>query len=83
MLHLHPHLVDMASVSADPAAVLPPYDVLPVKAERTPASGCRPRPSTPRPRRGASCSTPSPPAMAPAIATELELPLAATIPAGA
>lgn len=40
MLHLHPRLVDMDAVSDDPPAVLPKYDVLPVRPELTPESGC-------------------------------------------
>jgi creatinine amidohydrolase len=40
MLHLYPHMVDMSRVEDLPPAVLPNYDVLPVKPELTPASGC-------------------------------------------
>lgn len=40
MLLLHPELVDMSRVSDDPPAVLPNYDVLPIKPELTPPSGC-------------------------------------------
>ncbi|WP_372698403.1 creatininase [Arthrobacter sp. JSM 101049] len=83
MLHLHPHLVDMASVSADPAAVLPPYDVLPVRADRTPASGCLSPAVDATAEKGRILLDAVATAMAPAIAAELELPLAATIPAGA
>ncbi|SDN40695.1 creatinine amidohydrolase [Actinomyces ruminicola] len=40
MLLLHPDLVDMERVSDDPPAVLPNYDILPIKPELTPPSGC-------------------------------------------
>lgn len=40
MLHLHPELVDMEAVVDAPGAVMPNYDVLPVRPELTPASGC-------------------------------------------
>lgn len=40
MLLLHPELVDMDRVSDDPPAVLPNYDVLPIRPELTPPSGC-------------------------------------------
>ena len=40
MLHLHPQLVDMRRIMDLPPAELPPYDLLPVRAELTPASGC-------------------------------------------
>lgn len=40
MLHLHPDLVDMDAVMKEPAAAMPNYDVLPVRPELTPASGC-------------------------------------------
>ncbi|MDO5081223.1 creatininase [Buchananella hordeovulneris] len=39
LLHL-PDLVDMEAVMDLPPAEIPPYDVLPAIAERTPASGC-------------------------------------------
>ena len=39
MLHLHPELVRLERVMDLPAAQLPRYDVLPVRAELTPASG--------------------------------------------
>ncbi|WP_433876115.1 creatininase [Sinomonas atrocyanea] len=40
MLHLYPHLVQLDRVMDLPAAQLPRYDVLPVRPELTPASGC-------------------------------------------
>ena len=40
MLHLHPHLVRMDRTMDLPPAQLPRYDVLPVREELTPASGC-------------------------------------------
>lgn len=40
MLHLHPELVRLDKVMDLPAALLPRYDVLPVRPELTPASGC-------------------------------------------
>ena len=40
MLHLHPERVRMDKVVDAPPAVLPNYDVLPVRPELTPASGC-------------------------------------------
>ena len=40
MLHLFPEQVDMSKVDDRPPAVLPAYDVLPVRPELTPASGC-------------------------------------------
>lgn len=40
MLHLHPELVHLDRVLDLPPAQLPRYDVLPVRAELTPASGC-------------------------------------------
>lgn len=40
MLHLHPHLVDMAKVADHPPATFPPYDLFPVDPALTPASGC-------------------------------------------
>lgn len=40
MLHLFPDQVDMTKVDDAPPAVLPNYDVLPVRPELTPASGC-------------------------------------------
>jgi creatinine amidohydrolase len=40
MLHLHPSLVGLDRVMDLPAAELPRYDVLPVRPELTPASGC-------------------------------------------
>ncbi|BCT75055.1 creatininase [Sinomonas cyclohexanicum] len=40
MLHLHPELVRLDRVMDLPAAQLPRYDVLPVRAELTPESGC-------------------------------------------
>lgn len=40
MLHLHPELVRLERVMDAPAAQLPRYDMLPVRAELTPESGC-------------------------------------------
>jgi creatinine amidohydrolase len=40
MLHLHPGLVDLSRVMDLPPADLPRYDLLPVRSELTPASGC-------------------------------------------
>lgn len=40
MLHLFPDRVDMTKVDDVPPAELPNYDVLPVRPELTPASGC-------------------------------------------
>jgi creatinine amidohydrolase len=40
MLHLHPELVDLGRVMDLPPASLPRYDLLPVREELTPASGC-------------------------------------------
>jgi creatinine amidohydrolase len=40
MLHLFPEKVDMAQVVDAPPAVMPNYDVLPVRPELTPESGC-------------------------------------------
>lgn len=40
MLHLYPEKVEMDKVEDLPPAVLPNYDVLPVRPELTPASGC-------------------------------------------
>jgi len=40
MLHLHPEFVRLDRVMDLPAAQLPRYDVLPVRAELTPESGC-------------------------------------------
>lgn len=40
MLHLHPERVQLDRVMDLPAARLPKYDVLPVRAELTPESGC-------------------------------------------
>ncbi|MDQ4490926.1 creatininase [Sinomonas sp. ASV486] len=40
MLHLHPELVRLDKVMDLPPALLPRYDVLPVRPELTPASGC-------------------------------------------
>lgn len=40
MLHLHPELVRLDRVMDLPPAQLPRYDVLPVRPELTPASGC-------------------------------------------
>lgn len=40
MLHLHPQLVDMGAVRDEEPAIMPNYDVLPVRPELTPASGC-------------------------------------------
>jgi creatinine amidohydrolase len=40
MLHLYPEKVEMEQVEDAPPAVLPNYDVLPVRPELTPASGC-------------------------------------------
>lgn len=40
MLHLFPEQVDMTKVEDSPPAELPNYDVLPVRPELTPASGC-------------------------------------------
>ncbi|WP_369046645.1 creatininase [Sinomonas sp. P10A9] len=40
MLHLHPELVRLDKVMDLPPALLPRYDVLPVRRELTPASGC-------------------------------------------
>lgn len=40
MLHLHPDLVDMSAVRDEAAAAMPNYDVLPVRPELTPPSGC-------------------------------------------
>lgn len=40
MLHLHPELVDLSRVMDLPPADLPRYDLLPVRSELTPASGC-------------------------------------------
>lgn len=40
MLHLFPEKVDMAKVVDAPPAVMPNYDVLPVRPELTPESGC-------------------------------------------
>lgn len=40
MLYLFPEYVDMARVDGSAAAVMPNYDVFPVKPELTPASGC-------------------------------------------
>ncbi|WP_166969403.1 creatininase [Brevibacterium atlanticum] len=40
MLHLHPEQVDMTKVVDAPPAELPNYDVLPVRPELTPDSGC-------------------------------------------
>ena len=40
MLHLFPEQVDMTKVVDSPPAELPNYDVLPVRPELTPASGC-------------------------------------------
>ncbi|NDV13390.1 creatininase [Crenobacter caeni] len=40
MLHLYPELVDMSRVQDLDPAVLPNYDVYPVKPELTPPSGC-------------------------------------------
>ena len=40
MLHLYPELVRLDQVMDLPAAQLPRYDVLPVRPELTPASGC-------------------------------------------
>lgn len=40
MLHLHPHLVRMDRAMDLPPAQLPRYDVLPVREELTPPSGC-------------------------------------------
>lgn len=40
MLHLYPGMVDMDRVDDIPPATLPNYDVLPVRPELTPDSGC-------------------------------------------
>ena len=40
MLLLHPEMVHMDRVSDAPPTVLPNYDILPIRAELTPASGC-------------------------------------------
>ncbi|SDI04976.1 creatinine amidohydrolase [Arthrobacter subterraneus] len=40
MLHLYPERVDMEQVEDFPPAVLPNYDLLPVRPELTPGSGC-------------------------------------------
>lgn len=40
MLLLHPEMVDMSKVMDLPPAVLPNYDILPIKPELTPESGC-------------------------------------------
>lgn len=40
MLHLHPELVALGRVMDLPPAELPRYDLLPVRPELTPASGC-------------------------------------------
>lgn len=40
MLLLHPEMVHMDRVSDDPPAVMPNYDVLPIRPELTPPSGC-------------------------------------------
>lgn len=40
MLHLHPERVQLERVMDLPPAQLPKYDILPVRAELTPASGC-------------------------------------------
>lgn len=40
MLHLYPHQVDITKIDDAPAADLPNYDVLPVRPELTPPSGC-------------------------------------------
>ncbi len=40
MLEYYPELVNMDRVMDLPAAVLPPYDILPVRPEITPESGC-------------------------------------------
>ncbi|WP_339391155.1 MULTISPECIES: creatininase [Brevibacterium] len=40
MLHLFPEQVDMTKVDDGPPAILPNYDILPVRPELTPASGC-------------------------------------------
>lgn len=40
MLLLHPEMVDMNAVMDGPPAELPNYDILPIKPELTPPSGC-------------------------------------------
>jgi creatinine amidohydrolase len=40
MLHLFPDLVDMSRVDGGPPAQMPPYDMFPIRPERTPPSGC-------------------------------------------
>lgn len=40
MLHLHPNMVQVDRILDQAPADLPPYDLLPVRADRTPESGC-------------------------------------------
>lgn len=80
MLHLHPHLVDMAAASDDPPAVLPPYDVLPVKADRTPPSGCLSPAGAATAEKGRILLDAVREAMVPALTAELGL--AVPAPAG-
>lgn len=83
MLHLHPHLVDMDAASSDAPAVLPPYDVLPVKPELTPASGCLSPAAAATAGKGRILLDAVRDALVPALASELGLAVPATAPAGA
>lgn len=82
MLHLHPHLVDMDAAADEPAAVLPPYDVLPVRAERTPSSGCLSPAGAATADKGRILLDAVREAMVPALASELGLGTVAPAPAG-
>lgn len=52
MLALHPGLVELDRAIDHPPATFPPYDVYPVRAERTPASGTLSSPRAASPEKG-------------------------------
>lgn len=52
MLHLRPELVDMRRAVSHPPARLPRFDRLPVRAERTPETGCLSSPDGSDARKG-------------------------------
>ncbi|GAB3559509.1 creatininase [Spelaeicoccus albus] len=73
MLHLFPERVDMTQVDDVPPAELPNYDVLPVRPELTPASGCLSSGANASAEKGKLLLDRATSAMAGAIAAEFDL----------
>lgn len=71
MLHLYPDLVDMSRVDDIPPAALPAYDVLPVRPELTPGSGCLSSAANATPEKGEILLKRASAGMAEALSNEL------------